>query len=200
MEYVLSGYESFCDSPSSSNHSLLSYPAPCISLVPPSDIFSKNASWSLLLADCAASSDCPLVSDFSTAFGIPAIAGCSAVPAKLADSCCFSALQTPAKAHCHPAPHTPDKTHCHPAPHTLAGSCLTSPVSQDTLCIHHVEILPDLRGRGLGFLLMSRLIYCLQKTQIRRLLLHVSGSNVPAVALYKKTGFGITETLSYYMY
>ena len=54
--------------------------------------------------------------------------------------------------------------------------------------------------RQLGFLLMSRLIYCLQKTQIRRLLLHVSGSNVPAVALYKKTGFGITETLSYYMY
>ena len=30
--------------------------------------------------------------------------------------------------------------------------------------------------------------------------LQVSGDNTPAVNLYKKTGFHITETLSYYLY
>lgn len=158
MEYVFPECESLCGSSPASNRSALSSPAPGTSLVPPSNILSKNASWSLLLTDCSAS------------------------PQKIA------------------------KPDCPPAPARLtgfrrsAGSCLTSPVSQDTLCIHHVEILPHLRGKGLGLQLMNQLIYCLQKTHIRRLLLHVSGSNAPAVALYKKTGFGITETLSYYMY
>ena len=30
--------------------------------------------------------------------------------------------------------------------------------------------------------------------------LQVSSQNVPALELYKKTGFRITETLSYYLY
>lgn len=81
-----------------------------------------------------------------------------------------------------------------------AGSCATSPVSPDTLCLHHVEILPRLQNKGHGTMLIRQLLAHLQKFGIRRLILHVSGNNAPAVALYKKTGFHITETLSYYLY
>ncbi|WP_243134402.1 GNAT family N-acetyltransferase [Enterocloster asparagiformis] len=35
---------------------------------------------------------------------------------------------------------------------------------------------------------------------ISTLTLQVSGDNLPALRLYKKTGFHITETLSYYLY
>ncbi len=140
-------------------------------LSPPNDIFAENACWTLFLSDCPPSLErLSKTKGASASSLLDGTGGCSARPAGSADKDC------------------------------IAGSCFTSPVSQNTLCIHHVEILAGLRGSGLGTLLIRQLIYCLQKTHIRRLLLHVSGSNAPAVALYKKTGFGITETLSYYMY
>ena len=46
----------------------------------------------------------------------------------------------------------------------------------------------------------SILVSSLEREGIRRICLQVSGSNEPALHLYRKTGFRITETLSYYLY
>lgn len=83
---------------------------------------------------------------------------------------------------------------------TMCGSCETLQLSADTICLHHVLITPSLRGKGLGHILMNHLLCALYDKGIRHILLQVSGDNVPALALYKKTGFRITETLSYYLY
>lgn len=80
------------------------------------------------------------------------------------------------------------------------GSCLTSLVSPGCLCLHQVGIVPSLRGQGLGRLLIHQLLWQLGQTTISRVVLHVSGDNIPALSLYQKTGFRITETLSYYYY
>lgn len=82
----------------------------------------------------------------------------------------------------------------------LLGTCQLSPAGYDCLCLHHVEILEAYRGRGYGFAMMSLLFRRLARENICRLILQVSGDNAPALALYKKTGFRITETLSYYLY
>lgn len=93
-----------------------------------------------------------------------------------------------------------------PVSRDIVGSCRTTPVSRDILCLHEVEILPSMRGQGLGTALLCRLLSFLQEENRQRrepmgkLLLHVSADNPAAVALYKKTGFRITETLSYYWY
>jgi len=39
-----------------------------------------------------------------------------------------------------------------------------------------------------------------EREGIRRICLQVSGANEPALHLYRKTGFRITEALSYYLY
>lgn len=82
----------------------------------------------------------------------------------------------------------------------LLGSCQTSVISESSVCLHHVEILPALRGRGYGTVLMKRLITALQNQGFSRIILQVSGDNDAALALYKKQGFRITETLSFYLY
>lgn len=88
-----------------------------------------------------------------------------------------------------------------PEPDCLpVGCCLTSSVSPGCLCIHHVKIHPRMRGKGYGTALISQMLTILRASGIDRLLLQVSGDNTPAIALYKKTGFQITETLSYYLY
>lgn len=89
---------------------------------------------------------------------------------------------------------------------TLFGSCQTTKVSESCFCLHHVEILPKFRNRGLGTkmlrLLMDRLFAFdgFRTDSGLRLILHVSEDNAAAVALYKKTGFRITEILSCYIY
>lgn len=172
MEYILPEDSLSRASFPVSPHSLPSAPV----LLPPDDIFMENACWPLFLSDC--------FTPFTFLTGVKGASASSRL-AKAGDS---------------PAPGLPALPACTAGSSFFAGSCLTSPVSRDTLCIHHVEILPRLRGKGLGTLLMDQLIRRLQKTRIRRLLLHVSGGNAPAAALYKKTGFRTTETLSYYMY
>lgn len=86
------------------------------------------------------------------------------------------------------------------APSSPAGSCLTWPVSSSCLCLHHVEISPSLRGQGLGTRMLGQLLSHLRLNGISRIILQVSGDNSAALSLYKKTGFRITETLSYYLY
>ncbi|MCD8224281.1 MAG: GNAT family N-acetyltransferase [Clostridiales bacterium] len=83
---------------------------------------------------------------------------------------------------------------------TFAGSALTSPAGDCSVCFHQVEIRPTLRGRGLGGTLLRLILTRLADTGTARILLHVSADNLPAVSLYKKTGFRVRETLSFYLY
>lgn len=82
------------------------------------------------------------------------------------------------------------------------GACKVS-VSEkpdDCACLYEFEILSELRGKGFGTEALSLALDFLKGQGIRRLFLHVSGDNLPALKLYKKTGFQITEALSYYLY
>ncbi len=67
-------------------------------------------------------------------------------------------------------------------------------------CIYQVLVPEPLRNQGWGSRFLSALLPCLFRRGVRRILLQVSGNNLPALALYQKTGFRITETLSYYLY
>ncbi len=80
------------------------------------------------------------------------------------------------------------------------GSCMTTPVSDDCVCLHQVEIHEEFRGQGLAYAMLTRLFKHLTGQNISRVILQVSGENETALRLYKKTGFRITETLSYYLY
>lgn len=80
------------------------------------------------------------------------------------------------------------------------GSCLTTRISESSVCLHQVEIREDLRGNGFGTILICTLLEQLADFGIKRVILQVSGENAPALSLYKKTGFAITQSLSYYLY
>ncbi len=88
----------------------------------------------------------------------------------------------------------------HPETSRLLGSCRTSRISSTAVCLHHVEILPQYRNRGYGTIFLKLLIQNLVKNGCLQIILQVAGDNLPALALYKKQGFQITETLSYYLY
>lgn len=72
--------------------------------------------------------------------------------------------------------------------------------SRTTCCLHHVLVPESLRGQGWGTRFLGALLPALKKQGVSSFLLQVSGDNLPAISLYKKTGFQITETLSYYLY
>lgn len=80
------------------------------------------------------------------------------------------------------------------------GSCRTLPVSETCVCLHHVKVLPQFRGLGYGTSMLQLLLPRLYQQGIHKVILQVTDDNAPAMALYKKTGFRITETLSYYLY
>lgn len=80
----------------------------------------------------------------------------------------------------------------------VIGACRLFPLGPSCFCLHHVEIGSDFRGKGWGGKLMDALSGLLPPGS--RIILQVSSLNLPAMALYKKTGFRITETLSYYLY
>ncbi|MDO4267185.1 MAG: GNAT family N-acetyltransferase [Eubacteriales bacterium] len=80
------------------------------------------------------------------------------------------------------------------------GRCQTSSAGPGSVCLHHVEIFPEFRGRGLGHAMMALLLNRLKASGVRRVLLQVSADNAPALALYKKTGFCMTQSLSFYLY
>lgn len=67
-------------------------------------------------------------------------------------------------------------------------------------CLFELEIAEPFRGRGLGQAMIRQLQDLTPAIGISTLTLQVSGDNLPALRLYKKTGFHITETLSYYLY
>lgn len=71
--------------------------------------------------------------------------------------------------------------------------------SGDSVYFYGFEIKEPFRGCGHGTdFLLGMLAYL--GTTYRRITLQVSGQNTAALSLYKKTGFCITQTLSYYLY
>lgn len=81
-----------------------------------------------------------------------------------------------------------------------AGALQTTPISECGVCLHHVEIDSRFRGRGLGSRMIRRLLEVLAGSGVKTVVLQVSADNIPALRLYEKTGFRITETLSYYWF
>lgn len=67
------------------------------------------------------------------------------------------------------------------------------------ICLYGFEVEKGFRGRGIGEEALLALIKRL-RGRADSLILHVNGENEAAVNLYKKTGFRVTETLSYYLY
>lgn len=82
----------------------------------------------------------------------------------------------------------------------LLGTAFAEPVSEGTVCLHHVEILPKYRHQGFGTVFFTLLLPALASQGFQTAILQVAGDNMPAIALYKKTGFSVTKTLSYYFY
>ena len=82
----------------------------------------------------------------------------------------------------------------------LCGTASAEPVSETAVCLHHVEILPEFRNKGCGTAFLQLLLPELAGNGFQKAILQVAGDNAPAIALYKKTGFSITKTLSYYFY
>lgn len=79
------------------------------------------------------------------------------------------------------------------------GSCQL--LFQETFVyLHHFVIVPSLRGKGLGTVFLTGLLPLLKAKGIKAISLQVAKSNVPAVSLYQKTGFHVTETLFSYCY
>lgn len=67
-------------------------------------------------------------------------------------------------------------------------------------CFYDFLVEAPLRGTGLGKEALLLVLGALRSRNCTGVFLHVSGGNLPAVSLYKKTGFRISETLSYYIY
>lgn len=83
------------------------------------------------------------------------------------------------------------------------GSCYLDS-RENSSYFYGFEIPEDLRNQGYGRACLSLLLnaFFTQSGTGKEgtLFLQVSGQNVPAMALYKKAGFQITESLSYYIY
>ena len=78
-------------------------------------------------------------------------------------------------------------------------TCCLSPQGQ-SVYLYSLEVLSELRNQHLGTAFLSVLLPQLAKKGFKTIKLQVSSENLPAMALYKKTGFRITQTLSFYEY
>ncbi len=78
-------------------------------------------------------------------------------------------------------------------------TCFLAPQSQ-SVYLYSLEVLPELRNKRLGTAFLSALLPQLAEKGFKTIKLQVSSENLPAMALYKKTGFHITQTLSFYEY
>lgn len=73
-------------------------------------------------------------------------------------------------------------------------------ISEAGACLYGFTVEEMLRGCTLGQEALAAVVRDLKSEGCPLLFLHVSGDNLPAVHLYKKAGFRITETLAYYFY
>ena len=78
-------------------------------------------------------------------------------------------------------------------------TCFLAPQGQ-SVYLYSLEVLPELRNKHLGTAFLSALLLQLAEKGFKTIKLQVSSENLPAMALYKKTGFHITQTLSFYEY
>ena len=78
-------------------------------------------------------------------------------------------------------------------------TCFLAPQG-NSVYLYSLEVLPELRNKHLGTAFLSVLLPQLAKKGFKTIKLQVSSENLPAMALYKKTGFCITQTLSFYEY
>lgn len=69
--------------------------------------------------------------------------------------------------------------------------------SQNTACIHDVEIEEKLRRNGYGYQMLNAALDDIFE-KYESVLLHVTKENKPAYQLYLKTGFEVLEELDYY--
>ena len=96
-----------------------------------------------------------------------------------------------------------DISACFYSGQTLTASCrlnFSACTEGPVCCIYQVLVPETLRHQGWGFRFFAALLPLLAQKGVLRFVLQVSGDNLPALALYKKTGFRITETLWYYLY
>jgi ribosomal protein S18 acetylase RimI-like enzyme len=85
-------------------------------------------------------------------------------------------------------------------PGASSAACCMLSARGDTVYLYGLEVSQALRRRGIGTAFLAALLPVLKARGFRTLKLQVSGENDAALRLYKKTGFLITETLSYYLY
>lgn len=78
-------------------------------------------------------------------------------------------------------------------------ACLLAPQGQ-SVYLYSLEVLPELRNKHLGTAFLSALLPQLAEKGFKTIKLQVSSENLPAMALYKKTWFHITQTLFFYEY
>lgn len=67
-------------------------------------------------------------------------------------------------------------------------------------CFYGFRVHELCRGLGIGESAFSLVLDDLTARGCTQIVLHVSSDNYPALSIYKKAGFRITETLSYFMY
>ncbi len=78
-------------------------------------------------------------------------------------------------------------------------SCLLS-AHGSSVYLYQLLTEEAFRGQGRALAFLHHLFPRLKALGFSSVRLQVSGENLPAMALYKKTGFHITETLSFYLY
>ena len=66
--------------------------------------------------------------------------------------------------------------------------------------LYNFEIQSRFRNQGHGTALLRKLLSFLAAQKRMPVRLQVSGDNLPAIRLYEKTGFQISETLSCFLY
>ncbi len=67
-------------------------------------------------------------------------------------------------------------------------------------CFYGFRVHELCRGLGIGEVAFCLVLEDLIRRGCTQIVLHVSSDNYPALSIYTKTGFQITETLSYFMY
>lgn len=90
-----------------------------------------------------------------------------------------------------------------------AGTCFCSLFKKE-FCIWGVEVKSPFRRQGIGrnmilFVLSTMFGFSLDKKRISQAfpacgILHVEGENLPAINLYRQTGFSIVREIFYYLY
>lgn len=69
---------------------------------------------------------------------------------------------------------------------------------ENSASLHHVLIRKSFRGKGYGKRLLVGALKMFSEENQCNILLHVTSTNIPAVNLYRQTGFMIIQSLDYY--